>query len=185
MNDLSFLHEIEKASGEAVSTCYQCYKCTGGCPVVGEMDIFPHRIIRHIILGDREKVLRSKTIWTCLQCITCSVRCPNDIDIAHVFDTLRKKAVKEGKEAEKDTWLFDSLFLDSVRKHGRLHEIEAILRYKIKKKNFFEDAKMGMGMFLKGRMGILPHNIRDRAGLKEMFKKIGEEGNKVKKDVTC
>jgi heterodisulfide reductase subunit C len=149
--------------------------------VAADMDIYPHRIIRHVILGDREKVLRSKSIWTCLQCVTCSVRCPNDIDIAHVFDTLRKIAVAEHREAEKDTWAFDSFFLDSVRKHGRLHELEAIMKYKLAKKDFFSDTKMGIGMFTKGRMGILPHNIKDRKELKEMFKKIEVRGREGKK----
>ena len=172
MNDLSFLHEMEAVSGEKISTCYQCYKCTVGCPVVTDMDVYPHRIIRHIILGDKEKVLRSKTIWTCLQCLTCSVRCPNNIDIAHVLDTLRKIAVKEHKEGERDTWRFDELFLESVGKHGRLHEIEAILKYKLEKKDLFSDTKMGMGMLMKGRMGILPHNIRDRERLQEIMKKV-------------
>jgi heterodisulfide reductase subunit C2 len=175
MNDLSFLKEMENLSGEKISSCYQCYKCTVGCPVVKEMDIYPHRIIRQIILGEREKVLTARTFWTCLQCTTCSIRCPNDIHIAHVFDTLRKVAVKEGKAAERETRLFDELFLESVKKHGRLHEMEAILRYKLDKKNLFEDTRMGLGMFLKGRMGILPHNIKDRSQIKEIFKRIEEE----------
>jgi heterodisulfide reductase subunit C2 len=174
MNDLSFLTEMEKASGEKISGCYQCYRCTIGCPVANEMDMYPHRLIRHIVLGDRDRALASKAIWTCLQCVTCSVRCPNDIDVAHVFDTLRKISVGEHKEAEKNTWKFDQYFLESVRKHGRLHEVEAVLRYKADRKNFFEDARMGMGMFLKGRMGILPHNIKDRKQLKEIFKRIAD-----------
>ncbi len=175
MNDLAFLNEMEKASGEKISACYQCYRCTIGCPVVADMDVYPHRVIRQIVLGEREKVLKSKMIWTCLQCVTCSVRCPNDIDIAHVFDTLRKIAVKEGMAADKDTWLFDNLFVENVKKHGRLHEIEMIMKYKMEKKDLFSDAKMGMGMFTKGRMGILPHNIKDRQGMKGIFKKI-EDG---------
>ena len=133
-----------------------------------------------IVLGDREKVLASGTIWTCLQCTTCSVRCPNDIDITHVFDTLRKIAVTEHREAEKDTWTFYSFFLDSVKKHGRLHELEAIMKYKLAKKDFFSDTKMGIDMLLKGRMGILPHNIQGRKALKEMFKKI-EAGSRESK----
>lgn len=175
MDNLGFLHEIEKATGEKISTCYQCYKCTAGCPVVADMDIYPHRIIRHVILGNRDTVLTSKTIWTCLQCVTCSVRCPNDIDIAGVFDALRKISAREGKMAEKDTWRFDEIFLESVRRHGRLHEMEAILRYKIDKKDLFSDTKMGMGMLLKGRLGLFSHNIKDRKGMKEIFKKIEDE----------
>ncbi len=172
MNDLSFLNEIEKKSKEKISACYQCYRCTNGCPVAADMDIYPHRIIRHIILGDREKVLASGTIWTCLQCTTCSVRCPNDIDIAHVFDALRKISIAEHKAAEQDTWVFYQFFLDTVKKHGRLHELESIMRYKMAKKDFFSDSKMGFGMFLKGRLGVLPHNIQDRKALKEIFRKI-------------
>lgn len=175
MDNLDFLHEVEKATGEKVSTCYQCYKCTAGCPVVADMDIYPHRIIRHIILGNRDRVLRSKTIWTCLQCTTCSVRCPNDIDVARVFDALRKISVKEGKMAQNDTWRFDEIFLKSVQRHGRLHEIETILQYKIDKKDLFSDTKMGMGMLMKGRIGLLPHNIKDRKGMKEIFRKIDDK----------
>src|SRR5271157_3397536 len=132
MDDLSFLKAVEKESGEKISSCYQCYRCTTGCPVVSDMDIMPHRTIRYVMLGDREKVLSSKTIWSCLQCYTCSVRCPNDIHIGHVFDTARKIAVRE-KKVCPDVWVFDTLFLDSVRKHGRLYEMEAIMRYKLKK----------------------------------------------------
>jgi len=172
MKDLTFLNEMEQFSGENISACYQCYKCTVGCPIVAQMDIYPHRIIRYIILGEREKTLTSKTIWTCLQCMTCSVRCPNEIDIAHVFATLRKISIQEGKAAQKDTYLFDELFLHTVRKHGRLHEIEAILKYKLKTKTFFDDAKMGMSMFSKGRIGLLPHNIQRKAEIQNIFKRL-------------
>ncbi len=179
MNDLSFLNEIEAASGEKVSACYQCYRCTNGCPVASDMDIYPHRIIRHIILGDSEKVLTSKMIWTCLQCTTCSVRCPNDIDIAHIFDTLRKIAVAKKCAADKAAWTFDSLFLESVKKHGRLHELEAIMGYKLAMKDLFTgatgEARMGLGMLSKGRMGILPHNIKDRKGVRAMFDRLASK----------
>ncbi|MCX8022439.1 MAG: 4Fe-4S dicluster domain-containing protein [Syntrophorhabdaceae bacterium] len=174
MKDSAFLKEMEEASKEQISSCYQCYRCTIGCPVVSRMDLKPHMVIRYIILGEREKVLSSKTIWTCLQCITCSVRCPNDIDIAHVFDTARKLSIKEEMASNRDTWLFDSLFLESVKKHGRLNEIEAILKYKLAKKDLFSDTKMGMDMFLKGRIGIMPHNIKDRKGMGRIFENLKE-----------
>lgn len=180
MDHLGFLHEMEKATGEKISACYQCYKCTTGCPVVAGMDIYPHRIIRHIILGNKDRVLGSRTIWTCLQCTTCSVRCPNDIDVARIFSALRKMSVREGRAAEKDTWRFDEIFLESVQRHGRLNELEAILRYKIDKKDLFSDTKMGVGMVKKGRIGLLPHNIKDRKGMKEIFRKAAETGKRGK-----
>lgn len=176
MDSLEFLHEIENASGENISSCYQCYKCSNGCPVATEMDVLPHRIMRYILNGNREKVLGSRSIWMCLQCMTCSVRCPNDIDIAHVIDTLRKMSAKLNMEAEKDMWLFDNLFLESVKRYGRLYELEAIMKYKMLKKDVFGDTKMGIDMLLKGRMGILPHSIKDKKMLRAIFKKV--EGNR-------
>mgnify|MGYP001116726800 CR=1 FL=1 len=178
MDNQGFLREVEEESGENVSACYQCYKCTNGCPVASEMDMPPHRIIRHITLGNRDKVLPSKAIWICIQCVTCSMRCPNGIDVARVFDTLRKISVKEHCEADKDTWLFDSFFLESVKKHGRLHELEAIMNYKIAKRDIFGDMKMGIGMLTKGRMGLMPHNIKDRKSLRTIIGKYKKDHDK-------
>jgi heterodisulfide reductase subunit C len=171
MNDLGFLKEVESATGENIGACYQCYRCTNGCPALPEMDAQPHQIIRYVILGEREKALTSKTIWSCLQCTTCSIRCPNDIDIARVIDTLRKISVKEGKATDLDTWKFDTFFLESVKKHGRLYEMETIMKYKLAKKDLFSDTKMGITMMAKGRMGLLPHNIKDKKGMKALFEK--------------
>jgi heterodisulfide reductase subunit C2 len=174
MDDLAFLKMVEKESGEKVSACYQCYRCTNSCPVLSDMDILPHRVIRYCMLGEKEKVLRSKTIWSCLQCYTCSVRCPNDIHVGHVFDTLRKIAVREEK-VEDDVWKFDELFLDSVRRHGRLYEIESMLPFVLRKKNFFAYASMGPKTVLKGRIGIFPHNVKDRKGIKQIFDRVEAE----------
>ena len=87
--DHSFLKEIIEASGENLQACYQCQKCSAGCPVAYAMDILPNQILRHIQYDHRERVLSSKTVWICASCYTCSVRCPNNIDIAKIMDTLR------------------------------------------------------------------------------------------------
>jgi len=174
MDDMTFLKEMERQSREAIGSCYQCYRCTNGCPAVPEMDLLPHRVIRYIMLGEKEKVLTSKTIWSCLQCYTCSVRCPNDIHIGHVFDTARKIAVREAKVAD-DVWTFDTLFLENVRSHGRLYELEAVMRYKLKKKDLFSDTKMGLDMMKKGRMTLLPHNIKDKGGLRKALERTRQK----------
>lgn len=171
-DDNTFLREMEKESGEQVSACYQCCRCTNGCPAVAEMDLLPHQVIRHIILGGRDKVLQSTTLWACVQCTTCSVRCPNDIHIAHVFETLRKIAVREGKAKDLSFWRFDELFLESVKKHGRLYEFETILRYKGEKGDLFGETRMGAGMLLRGRMGLMPHNIRGRHHVRRIFERL-------------
>ena len=88
-----FLDEVVAVSGVDIRACYQCQKCSAGCPVVSAMDILPSQIIRQIQYGRREKVLGSGSIWICASCHTCSVRCPNDIDFARVMDCLRHIAL--------------------------------------------------------------------------------------------
>ncbi|MBU3931784.1 MAG: heterodisulfide reductase subunit C, partial [Proteobacteria bacterium] len=51
----SFLEEVVEASGVDIRACYQCQKCSAGCPVVTAMDILPNQVIRQIQYGRREK----------------------------------------------------------------------------------------------------------------------------------
>src|SRR5450759_5006011 len=88
--------QIAESSGQKISTCYQCEKCTNGCPLSFAMDIHPHQVMHNIQLGSIDDVLNSDTIWVCASCETCTTRCPNDIDIAHVMDTLRQLSTKRG-----------------------------------------------------------------------------------------
>jgi len=164
-DDGSFLREVEGLSGVAVSACFHCEKCTSGCPVSYAMDLPPNLLIRHIQLGQRYKVLSSKTIWVCASCITCSTRCPNDIDLAHVMDTLRRISMQNGLVGLPRVMVFHDAFMKAVRTHGRVHEIEMIGRYKIKSKTFFEELELGRELFARGRIRIIPERIR---GLKEV-----------------
>jgi heterodisulfide reductase subunit C len=85
----SLVKEVEEISGQKVSACFQCGKCTGGCPVVSSMDIFPHLVLRFAQLGLLEELLHSKTLWICASCQTCDSRCPRDVDIPKVIEALR------------------------------------------------------------------------------------------------
>jgi heterodisulfide reductase subunit C2 len=81
---------------ENPSLCYQCAKCSTGCPVSSEMDLLPHQIIHLLGLGQRDRALAAKTLWMCAGCYSCAVRCPNDIDITSVMDDLRSEAAARG-----------------------------------------------------------------------------------------
>ena len=166
-----FLSEVGQASGEKIHACFQCQKCSAGCPIAYAMDILPNQILRHIQYGHRDRVLASKTIWICASCYTCSVRCPNDIDIAKIMDALRSLALRSGmKPGEKDIPVFHSAFLESIKSKGRIHELSLILRLKSKTKDFFKDARLGWKMFCKGKIKLLPARFGAGNEIQEIFK---------------
>ena len=85
-----FLGKVEELSGESIYACYQCGKCSAGCPSISEMDISPNEIIRLVQLGEEKEVLNSKTIWICASCFTCVTRCPKGVDLAKIMESLRQ-----------------------------------------------------------------------------------------------
>lgn len=168
----SFLAEIVKASGETIQACYQCQKCSAGCPVVEAMDLLPNQVLRHIQYGHRDRVLTSKTIWICASCYTCSVRCPNNIDIAKIMDTLRHVAIHSGvKPGERDIPIFHSVFLNEIRSKGRIHELSLIFRFKAKTRDFLKDAGLGWKMFRLGKIKLFPSTFSGGKEIKEIFEK--------------
>ncbi len=177
MDQKSFLTEVMEVSGQNLQACYQCQKCSAGCPVAYAMDILPNQILRHIQYGHREKVLGSKTIWICASCYTCSVRCPNDIDIARIMDSLREIALRSGiQPGEKEIPVFHSVFLDTIRSKGRIHELSLILQFKSKTKDFFKDAALGWKMYRKGKIKLFPSKFGGGKEIKEIFKGFERRG---------
>jgi heterodisulfide reductase subunit C len=174
-DDGSFLAEVERLSGAPVSTCFHCEKCTSGCPISREMDLHPNLLIRLIQLGQRDKVLQSETIWICASCITCSTRCPNDIDLAHVMDTLRRMSIDSGTVSLPRVRAFHEAFMKAIRTHGRVHELEMISRYKIKTGTFFEDMDLGREMLAKGRIRFIPERIPGRKEVRRILDRSSSE----------
>ncbi len=174
--DGAFLAQVEKATGMSLSACFQCKKCTCGCPIVEEVDYHPNQIVRMIQLGLRDEVLRSKALWLCVSCQTCTARCPNGVDIAGVMDYLRFVAITEGiAPADPKVASFHQAFLETIRKYGRSHEIDMIRRYKLKTGTFFEHMGMGMQMFKKGKIKIVGDRIKDLEQFRRLMERYRSE----------
>jgi heterodisulfide reductase subunit C2 len=157
--------------GIHVQDCYQCQKCSAGCPVADDMDYKPNQVMQMVSLGMKDRLLNCRTIWVCASCYTCSTRCPNDIDIAGVMDRLRQTALREGVEpAEKDVPVFHASFLESIRTHGRIHELGMMARYKMKTGKFLDDFKLGWKMFLKGKLRLFPARMKKKGEIKRIFR---------------
>ena len=155
--------EISSQNGEDVNRCYQCLKCSVGCPMTFAMDLPPSQIMRLVQLGQEDILLSSKTIWVCVTCNTCSIRCPNDIDIALVIDFLKERAFKKGiKPAFENSALFHKAFLKNVKKRGRTFEGEMLGPFLLKTGQIVGYAGLGMRMFFKGRLSFVPERVKDK-----------------------
>jgi heterodisulfide reductase subunit C len=93
-----FVAKVEELSGQNLLACYQCGKCSAGCPAVSEMDILPNQIIRYAQLGFKDELLKSKAIWICASCFTCNARCPKGINIAEVIEAIREILLRKRED---------------------------------------------------------------------------------------
>ena len=90
-----FVKKIEKLSGENLSQCYQCGRCSGGCPSAPFMDLLPNQVIRFVQIGRQKEVLGSKTVWLCASCFTCMIRCPKGVDLARIMEAIRQISLRQ------------------------------------------------------------------------------------------
>ncbi len=103
-----FVGRVEELSGQNLLACYQCGKCSAGCPAVSEMDILPNQIIRYAQLGFKDELMRSKSIWICASCFTCNARCPKGINIAEVIEAIRQILLRKSEDHLKVKKLSDA-----------------------------------------------------------------------------
>ena len=171
--------EVERRSGTPVRACFQCHKCTTGCPVGPDLDLLPSQIMRLVHLGAEAEVLQSEAIWMCASCEACTTRCPQGIDIAAVLDALRMLAIERktslsdvrGKE-------FNRSFLGSVRRHGRVFEVGMLVAYKLRSGDLFSDVDKAPKMLAKGKLSLLPHRSPSAKEVRELFRRAEEEEGK-------
>lgn len=183
--DPTWINEVEKSSGISISACYQCKKCSSGCPVTFAMDYLPNQILHMIQVGLKDEVLKSATIWVCASCETCTTRCPNDIDIAKIMDVMRMESLKSGLAVgEKRVPIFHEAFLSSIKSKGRIYELGMIGQYtlksgdvtaKLKSGSLMDEVKLGWQMFKKGKLRLIPQKIKRRGEVKRLFKKLKRE----------
>ena len=170
-----FLRKL-KTRNIDVQACYQCGRCSSGCPIGDFFDLNVMEVVRLAGYGQEDKLLNSHTIWLCAACETCATRCPNEIEIAGLMDVLRELALRRGiVPAEPRIPLFHQSFLGSIRSWGRAWEIGMIANYKVKSGDLAGDMKLGLSMLLKGKLKLMPHSIKGKSEIKEIFSGKGKE----------
>jgi heterodisulfide reductase subunit C len=94
----AFIDKVESLAGQDLLACYQCGKCSAGCPMAKHMDIPPNQMIRFAQLGLMDDLLASESIWLCVSCLTCNSRCPKGVRIAEVIEALRQIHLRVRKD---------------------------------------------------------------------------------------
>ena len=170
----------------AIADCYQCGKCTAGCPVAAHMDLAPNQLMRLAQLGEWEKALRSRAIWDCVGCQTCSTRCPKEVDCAGVMDALREAALASGAASRErlPVVAFQKIFLENIRRNGRLNELELIGQFKAnvvartgRIPFLFKDAGLAPQLGKRKKLHLIPGKARDRKVVKRIFERCSNGGN--------
>lgn len=172
-SDLSFVRQIEKLSGTNLNVCWHCRCCAGGCPFIEIMDYPPHGVIRLVQLGFKRQALECSTIWICVGCHTCAVQCPTAVDIAAVMDSLREMAIEENADiAEPEVLSFHREVMHSIKRYGRTHKLEIMMRYKVQQLDLFSDIDVGLKMLAKRKLDLRPSKIRNKGDLQTIFRTI-------------
>jgi heterodisulfide reductase subunit C len=89
-----------------------------------------------------------------------------------MMDVLRQMAIEEGRGAhEKNVLKFHEAFLASMKMGGRVNELLMTVHYKLKSGDLFADMGLAPGMFLKGKLALLPPRTKDLKSVKDIFEK--------------
>jgi len=178
-NGSDLLEEVGQRSGTEVSACFQCHKCSTGCPIGPDMDFLPSQIMRLVHLGAEKEALGSQAIWLCASCEACTTRCPMSIDIAGVMDALRIMAI-DRKTALPDAHgkQFHRSFLGSVRRHGRVYEMGMMATYKLRTFDLLSDMDKVPQMLAQGKLSLLPNRSGSIKEVREIFRRAEEEDRK-------
>ncbi len=173
-----FLEEVSaKTAGVSrLEMCIQCGTCGGSCPSADSMDHTPRMLFAMIRAGMKEQALRSNTPWMCVSCYHCVVRCPQGVHIADVMYTLKGMAEHEKSYRDSNPPHFAGVFVGQVETFGRSWELgltaRHYLRYFIRR--LPRMTPMAIGLFLKGRIGLMPHRIKQRKQLHAILRRAEE-----------
>ncbi|MBQ9536701.1 MAG: 4Fe-4S dicluster domain-containing protein [Desulfovibrionaceae bacterium] len=174
-SDPNFTKQVAARSGQNIASCYQCGNCAAGCPAGFAYDIQVNQIMRGLQLGLKDYVLQARSLWFCLSCSTCSLRCPNNIDVAQIMETLRHMARDEHKVSVSAVDKFFKSFLTTVRFLGRSYEIGTMVLFMLRSGHLTTDVDLAPQALLKQKLSILPHktppNVKATARIFERFLK--------------
>jgi heterodisulfide reductase subunit C len=174
----AFLAEVDKIpGGDRLRRCIQCGTCSGSCPVSYAMDIQPRQIVAYFRAGDLESILRSRTIWICASCYSCTVRCPSGIKVTDLIYGLKRMAIeREIRMRGLRIYTLSEQFVRLVNRFGRNSEPKLLFRYLIREAPFrlFRMLPLAWRLLRTGRVQWRTPRVQGIAGLRKIIAKAEE-----------
>ena len=150
--------------------CYQCGKCTAGCPLSDVYDWQPNEVIRLIQINKIDEILNTNSVYLCVSCEICSSRCPQQVDIAAIMNFLRIKSWQNRQFKLKKIGNFYLIFLKLIQKLGRNYEPLLILSLNLLNKRFFNDFELVPAILMKKKIRIIPEWTKKRKEVSAIIK---------------
>jgi len=131
-----------------------------------------------IRLGLADTVLRSKDIWLCVSCYSCTARCPQGIKVVDVMTVLRNLSMSKGLAKDKEA-AFTRVFMGIVSRYGRMYEPELLVRYYMSGGDLLgllKQAGLGLKMLRKGKIALRPERVDNVGELAEIWRHMTGNG---------
>lgn len=156
---------------QMVQSCIQCGTCSGSCPNEFAMDITPRQLWRMVLMNREEEIFQSQTFTLCSACYYCTLRCPRGLPLTDAMAALKQMASARHLPRYRKSTLFYQSFMESVRRHGRVREMEFMTLYFTRLRRPvvpLRYAALGLKLIRKGKLSLqLPS--KGRGKLAAMF----------------
>ena len=177
---MTFMDEViaDAPGAERIVHCMQCGSCSGSCPNGPDMEHTPRTLFALIEAGQRERVLSSNTMWCCVSCYACTTRCPQNIPITDIMYALKRLAIRDGLARDTDAPALAKTFTGLLDRYGRSFELGLASRYYLFNKPLamLKMGPLGLRMFTRGRMSLVPTKIKNIDQLQAIINKARELG---------
>jgi len=165
--------------GEKIKECIQCGTCSASCPSSAAMEYGPREIIAALRAGMLDRVLNANTVWLCVSCYSCTVRCPAGIPFTDVMYQLKHLEVEKGLSKKANGAVMAKAFAETVDGHGRNVETKLLRKYYLRTHPLraLQQIPLAWRLLRRGRLHLFQGKIKGLDGLHQMMAAIEEDGN--------